>query len=400
MERFVERFRYKATKARQAQSRVKRLEKMERIERDPADTRSLGFSFGARRTHRAGGAGAEDGRLEVPGRTLAGRRRALDRARRARLPCWPQRRRQDHPDRGARRAARARRRPAAHRPQRQARLSDPARRRARHARHRARGRAARHRPHAEQGARTARPLPVLGRGGREADGGALRRRAAPALARRAGGLRRERPDPRRAHQPPRPRRARGTRGRAAGLRRSRAARFARPSAARRGRQPHGRLRGRPRCAATRAAGPSTRACARSAERRPRRPGLPPSRNAGPRPGTSGASSPRGTAPPGSREPGRPRTQQRRIAELEREVERAETALKALEDELADPAMWSSPSRTERNTARHAKARRAVEEAYARWEQASSRRHDFVIQPPITTKPSQSSSGATATTIAP
>ena len=37
MERFVERFRYKATKARQAQSRVKKLDKIERIERDPSD---------------------------------------------------------------------------------------------------------------------------------------------------------------------------------------------------------------------------------------------------------------------------------------------------------------------------------------------------------------------------
>jgi ATP-binding cassette, subfamily F, member 3 len=45
MERFVERFRYKATKARQAQSRVKKLEKMERIERDPQETRALEFSF-------------------------------------------------------------------------------------------------------------------------------------------------------------------------------------------------------------------------------------------------------------------------------------------------------------------------------------------------------------------
>ncbi|MGH2743490.1 MAG: ABC-F family ATP-binding cassette domain-containing protein, partial [Thermoleophilaceae bacterium] len=70
MERFVERFRYKATKARQAQSRVKRLEKMERIERDPADTRSLGFSFGvAERTGRVVFE-LEDARLEVPGRTL------------------------------------------------------------------------------------------------------------------------------------------------------------------------------------------------------------------------------------------------------------------------------------------------------------------------------------------
>ena len=63
--------------------------------------------------------------------------------------------------------------------------------------------------------------------------------------------------------------------------------------------------------------------------------------------------------------------QARIADLEREVERAEAALAAIEDELADPAMWSSPSRTERSTARHTAARKAVAEAYARWEQASA-----------------------------
>src|ERR687897_1974864 len=70
MERFIERFRYKATKARQAQSRVKKLQKMERIERDPTDNRSLGFRFGG--AERAGRVvlELEDGRLEVPGRTL------------------------------------------------------------------------------------------------------------------------------------------------------------------------------------------------------------------------------------------------------------------------------------------------------------------------------------------
>jgi ATP-binding cassette subfamily F protein 3 len=70
MERFIERFRYKATKARQAQSRVKRLEKMDRIERDPADNRSLGFKFGG--AERTGRVVLEltGGRLEVPGRTL------------------------------------------------------------------------------------------------------------------------------------------------------------------------------------------------------------------------------------------------------------------------------------------------------------------------------------------
>src|SRR5215211_5702033 len=47
MERFVERFRYKATKARQAQSRVKQLEKKKRDgpSAERRDTRSLRFSF-------------------------------------------------------------------------------------------------------------------------------------------------------------------------------------------------------------------------------------------------------------------------------------------------------------------------------------------------------------------
>jgi ATP-binding cassette, subfamily F, member 3 len=47
MERFIERFRYKATKARQAQSRVKKLSKIERIERDPRDEQGLEFAFKA-----------------------------------------------------------------------------------------------------------------------------------------------------------------------------------------------------------------------------------------------------------------------------------------------------------------------------------------------------------------
>jgi ATP-binding cassette, subfamily F, member 3 len=47
MERFVERFRYKATKARQAQSRLKALSKMDRIELNPSQHPSLEFSFKA-----------------------------------------------------------------------------------------------------------------------------------------------------------------------------------------------------------------------------------------------------------------------------------------------------------------------------------------------------------------
>ena len=67
MERFIERFRYKASKARQAQSRVKKLAKMERIERDPAATRGLDFEFAA--PQRSGRVIFEltDGRVEIGG---------------------------------------------------------------------------------------------------------------------------------------------------------------------------------------------------------------------------------------------------------------------------------------------------------------------------------------------
>jgi ATP-binding cassette, subfamily F, member 3 len=70
LERFVERFRAKATKARQAQSRVKRLERMERIERDPRDVETLSFAF--KPPERSGRVifELEDTRIEVPGRTL------------------------------------------------------------------------------------------------------------------------------------------------------------------------------------------------------------------------------------------------------------------------------------------------------------------------------------------
>ena len=58
-------------------------------------------------------------------------------------------------------------------------------------------------------------------------------------------------------------------------------------------------------------------------------------------------------------------------ELEREVERSEASLRKLEDELADPSRWGSPALTGESAERHAAAKRAVEEAYARWEEASS-----------------------------
>jgi ATP-binding cassette subfamily F protein 3 len=72
MERFIERFRYKATKAKQAQSRVKKLAKIERIERDPRDGQGLEFAFKA--PERSGRVIFEltDGRVEVGGAQDAG----------------------------------------------------------------------------------------------------------------------------------------------------------------------------------------------------------------------------------------------------------------------------------------------------------------------------------------
>jgi ATP-binding cassette subfamily F protein 3 len=54
-------------------------------------------------------------------------------------------------------------------------------------------------------------------------------------------------------------------------------------------------------------------------------------------------------------------------ELEQRIEAAEAALRTIEDELADPAAWSTPEASARSTDRHNEAKRAVDELYARWE---------------------------------
>jgi ATP-binding cassette subfamily F protein 3 len=54
--------------------------------------------------------------------------------------------------------------------------------------------------------------------------------------------------------------------------------------------------------------------------------------------------------------------------LEKEIDAAESALRAIEDELADPAAWSGAEASARSAARHEQARRAVEELYERLEQ--------------------------------
>jgi ATP-binding cassette subfamily F protein 3 len=62
---------------------------------------------------------------------------------------------------------------------------------------------------------------------------------------------------------------------------------------------------------------------------------------------------------------------RRVAKLERRIAAAEAELREVEDELSDPGAWASPGRYERATERHAAAKRAVEELYAEWESAQA-----------------------------
>jgi len=82
----------------------------------------------------------------------------------------------------------------------------------------------------------------------------------------------------------------------------------------------------------------------------------------------GAANANGSSPAGA---AMSKNARRRIRELEREIEHAEAALAAIEAELADPVAWSTPERTANSTQRHAHAKRAVEEAFARWEVAAS-----------------------------
>jgi ATP-binding cassette, subfamily F, member 3 len=58
---------------------------------------------------------------------------------------------------------------------------------------------------------------------------------------------------------------------------------------------------------------------------------------------------------------------RGAAGLEAEIEAAETALHAIEDELSDPAAWATPAAAARSTARHEEAKLRVAELYERWE---------------------------------
>jgi ATP-binding cassette, subfamily F, member 3 len=56
--------------------------------------------------------------------------------------------------------------------------------------------------------------------------------------------------------------------------------------------------------------------------------------------------------------------------LEEQIEVAESVLRAIEDELADPGAWSTPEKSASSTARHEEAKRTVEELYERYERVA------------------------------
>ena len=91
--------------------------------------------------------------------------------------------------------------------------------------------------------------------------------------------------------------------------------------------------------------------------------------------TAKRAKPAKSAPPKATKPGAaagapPSKNQRRQAErLEKQIEQAEAAMKALEEELADPGHGARPTRSAKSTARHEQAKRELKELYARWEEA-------------------------------
>jgi ATP-binding cassette subfamily F protein 3 len=360
MERFVERFRYKASKARQAQSRLKRLDRIERIERDPREGRTLGFSFKA--PERSGRIvfEVEDGRLELGGRTL------LDGA-----GLWLER--GEHislvgPNGTGKTTlieALAGRRPL-----------DGGKLRTGHNVHV--GYLSQHAEELEVGnARTVLEacqkrtgLPpnqaraLLGRflfSGEEAEkpldglsGGERRRLSLAVLvASGANALVLDEPT---NHLDLESREAledalRAFEGSVLLVSHDRALLDA--VGTRTVSVEDGTLRsymgGWPeyvRARDERRAAPATRR-----ERPPR------------------AEPPRAVA--GNGAPAKSKNQLRRQADLEREIERAETTLRALEDELGDPSAWADPNRSAASTERHESAKRVLEELYARWEALAS-----------------------------
>ena len=240
LERFVERFRYKKSKAKQAQAKLTHIARLEEERADAAGefelltrkSKSLGFDF--LKPSRSGRTvlEAKDLAIAAGEKDLLGGRDVRHRARRARRPRRAERLGEDHASGDDPRSPRARRRLGQARLRRRGRVLLAARGRARRARQRARLRAASDRAAAAARAVAPRALPLLGLGGaREAGRGPVGRRAAPARARARGRVGRELPRPRRADEPPRPREPRGARGSARRVPRNGSSRLSRPRAA-------------------------------------------------------------------------------------------------------------------------------------------------------------------------
>jgi len=62
---------------------------------------------------------------------------------------------------------------------------------------------------------------------------------------------------------------------------------------------------------------------------------------------------------------------RKAGRLAERIEVAEAALRALEEELADPSAWSTPAKAEQAGERHEAAKRELAELYEQWEEAES-----------------------------
>ena len=73
------------------------------------------------------------------------------------------------------------------------------------------------------------------------------------------------------------------------------------------------------------------------------------------------------APARPKPAGPSKNQQRRAGELEKAIEAAETELRALEVELADPGAWNDPRSAAKSTKRHDEAKRALQALYEEWE---------------------------------
>jgi ATP-binding cassette subfamily F protein 3 len=72
----------------------------------------------------------------------------------------------------------------------------------------------------------------------------------------------------------------------------------------------------------------------------------------------------------NRRPGRSaKSAARKASRLAEEIERAEAELREIEEELSDPAAWSTPAKSERASERHEAAKEELAELYEKWEEA-------------------------------